>query len=114
MCGGRLRRVIIRTSLFLRTTYGFISGLHVIWTKCGMKSWLTVIREEVSTFYMYRISRRSTVRQRPFFQTTYSVQYAGSGIWPDMFSPERVLRNSFDYFLAVVPLTSGLITSSKR
>ena len=58
-------------------------------------------------FFMYRISKRSTVRQKPFFRTTYSAQCAGSGICPDMFSPERVLRNSFNYFLAVAPLTSG-------
>ena len=35
----------MRTSLSLRTTYGFIPDLHATWTKCGTKSWPTVIRQ---------------------------------------------------------------------
>ncbi len=44
---------------------------------------------------------------KTFCQTTYSVPYAGSGIYPDTFSRARVLRSSFDSFLVADPLISG-------
>ena len=58
-------------------------------------------RGDDSIFSMYRISKLGTACQKPFFRPTYSAQCVGSGICPDMFCPDGVLRNSSDYFPAV-------------
>src|SRR5437868_4987750 len=107
MFGGGSRQEIMSTYLSLKTTYGFIPDLQNILTRRGPKWWPNTIRKADSTFCMCRIAKSSMVRQKSFFQVTYSDQRVGSGICPDMFFPARALGDSFASFRVVAPLTSG-------